>query len=143
MCVHRNCLLVMLTNFLMQLRGRMSIASSRSAKRLNRPKDMREYAGRQPARLTATPRVWTLSVPISEGIRQSNGYSSLVVSAQIPEIRRKGNAMTVTRPSRRGFSLIELLVALAIIGILVAFLWPAIQYSREMARMVRCANNLK
>ncbi|MBV8267458.1 MAG: DUF1559 domain-containing protein [Planctomycetaceae bacterium] len=48
-----------------------------------------------------------------------------------------------TRLSRRGFSLIELLVTLTIIGILVAFLLPAIQSSREMARMVRCANNLK
>lgn len=59
-------------------------------------------------------------------------------------LRRKQSTFATARVNNAaGFTLVELLVVVSIIGILVALLFPALSAARASSQRVECANNLR
>lgn len=56
---------------------------------------------------------------------------------------RQFPAVRTTHSPRNGFTLTELLVGISIVTLILALTLPAIQKSRESARMTQCRNNLR
>lgn len=56
---------------------------------------------------------------------------------------QSGEGISLRQRRRCGFSLLELLVVIVIIGVLVALLLPAVVKARESARQTQCRNNLR
>jgi prepilin-type N-terminal cleavage/methylation domain-containing protein/prepilin-type processing-associated H-X9-DG protein len=51
--------------------------------------------------------------------------------------------MATSRPHSYGFTLLEVIVTIAVIGLLAAMVIPAVYSAREAARRTQCLNNLK
>lgn len=80
----------------------------------------------------------------------SNGFRNDVRPAKIPRWRPglPGGSLAsepraASREIRRGFTIVELLVTVAILAVLVGLLVPAMQAARASARRVACTNQIR
>jgi len=87
-----------------------------------------------PAMGKATPRYILASPTVGSG--------HLAFGARLRGLAPPARQKWVRR-TRHGFSLVEMLVVIAVVGVLTALLLPAIQRARESARRTVCQSNLR
>src|SRR3974390_3177020 len=81
--------------------------------------------------------------PKAASFRHSIGSEMILGSSKPISFSFERGTDMMTRLRTRGFTLVEMLVVVAIIGILIGLLLPAIQAARESGRRLQCINNLK
>ncbi|MEI9895891.1 MAG: prepilin-type N-terminal cleavage/methylation domain-containing protein [Chthoniobacter sp.] len=84
---------------------------------------------------------------IDQGFRSfysdASAETKMDVAPLIEQLQKKSPGLAMNRPVSRAFTLIEILVVLAIIGILSAFAYPVYQKSVEGSRASACLSNLR
>lgn len=87
------------------------------------------------------------SQPWRHGFPITCGIFAILLSFRCLAPRRNGyqqkNAGKAHGNARAGITIVEVLVAIAMIGLLVALLLPAVQSSRESSRKIQCIDHLR